>query len=210
MKMKPYLHYMRLDNKLNPASRIAAAYLAAFLLLFGLAAASSAATPPSASGNTATSALWKQVQLDGHARVVVGFRIDAVAGPLAAPHSVKGAATKRLAGSQARSRLLTKLDPATVKHIRPLNYLPYLALEVNAAALTHLEQDPRVTRYLPGRSLSTRTEREFTTDRGRRRLGGRLQRCGRSDRHPRHRGRQVSPFPDRQSGLRGVLLNYYY
>ena len=107
------------------------------------------AAPESAGGGSAASALWKQVQQDGHARVVVGLRTDAVAGPLAAAHSVPGVAARRLSVGQARSQLVSQLDPTTFKYTRHLNYLPYLALEVNAAALTQLQKNPRVTSITP-------------------------------------------------------------
>jgi len=119
-------------------------YLAVLLLsLQGLIAAPIAtAQPPD--GNT-VSALWQQVQNDGYARVIVGMRLEIVAGPPATAGSPEGAQARRLGISRARDRLLQKLGTTAVKNIHAMTYLPFVSMNVNSAALKQLEKNPHVT-----------------------------------------------------------------
>lgn len=95
--------------------------------------------------NTEISTLQAKAQRDGHVRVVVGMRLYPVTGPPTSLRSRPGAAARRQAVGQARSRLMAQLDPTTISNVRSLNYLPYVTMEVDAAALARLEQNPRVT-----------------------------------------------------------------
>ena len=139
----------RLGFAASMAGKAAFVCLASLILTFLMAIAPGnmalgATTPADVLSNLRASA-----QRDGHVRVVVGMQMDPVAGPPAAARSPLGASARRLAVGQARSRLLARLNPATIRKIRSLNYLPYVTMEVSPAALAQLQLDPRVTTITP-------------------------------------------------------------
>jgi subtilisin family serine protease len=135
--------------KIRPRLRFIDRLLTTIILLPLLVAATSMIALGANTVHAENASLHAKAKQNGHVRVVVGMRMDPITGPSASVRSRLGATARRLAVGQARSRLLAQLDPATVQKIRPLNFLPYISMEVDAAALARLEQDPRVTSITP-------------------------------------------------------------
>ena len=94
----------------------------------------------------AFAALMAKVQSKGRVRVIVGLRAEGGSGASAAS-SFKDAAARAAMMSRidrAHQALLVRMSGYNVSSVKRFKYIPYLAMEVDAAALETLASDPEV------------------------------------------------------------------
>ena len=126
--------------------------------LSGLTQGEDALTPPSdgpvmtvnptakAQRTRAFAALMAKVQSQGRVRVIVGLRAEGDSGASAAS-SFKDAAARAAMMSRidrAHQALLVRMSGYNVSSVKRFKYIPYVAMEVDAAALGALASDPEV------------------------------------------------------------------
>ena len=126
--------------------------------LSGLTQGEDALTPPSdgpvmavkptakAQKARAFAALMAKVQAKGRVRVIVGLRLEGGPG-VSAASSFKDAAARAAMMSRvdrAQQALLVRMSGYNVSSVKRFKYIPYVAMEVDAAALAALAADPEV------------------------------------------------------------------
>ena len=126
--------------------------------LSGLTRGEDALTPPSdgpvmavkptakAQRARAFAALAAKAQAEGRVRVIVGLRVGESSG-VSAASSFKDAAARAAMMSRidrAQQALLARMSGHGVSSIKRFKYIPYMAIEVDAAALGALASDPEV------------------------------------------------------------------
>ena len=140
--------------------------------LSGLTQGEDALTPPSdgpvmtvnptakAQRTRAFAALMAKVQSQGRVRVIVGLRAEGDSGASAAS-SFKDAAARAAMMSRidrAHQALLARMSGYSVSSVKRFKYIPYLAMEVDAAALEALASDPEVISIEENRLLKPMLE----------------------------------------------------
>ena len=91
-------------------------------------------------------ALAAKVRAEGRVRIIVGLRAEGGSGASSAS-SFKDAAARAAMVSRvdrAQQALLARMSSHRVSSVRKFKYIPYLAMEVDAAALEALASDPEV------------------------------------------------------------------
>ena len=94
----------------------------------------------------AFAALMAKVQSKGRVRVIVGLRAEGGSGASAAS-SFKDAAARAAMVSRvdrAQQALLVRMNSYSISSVKRFKYIPYVAMEVDAAALGALASDPEV------------------------------------------------------------------
>ena len=94
----------------------------------------------------AFAALMAKVQAKGRVRVIVGLRLEGGPG-VSAASSFKDAAARAAMMSRvdrAQQALLVRMSGYSISSVKRFKYIPYLAMEVDAAALAALAADPEV------------------------------------------------------------------
>ena len=94
----------------------------------------------------AIAALMAKVQSKGRVRVIVGLRAEGGSGASAAS-SFKDAAARAAMVSRvdrAQQALLVRMNSYSISSVKRFKYIPYVAMEVDAAALGALASDPEV------------------------------------------------------------------
>ena len=94
----------------------------------------------------ALAALTAKAQVEGRVRVIVGMKAEGASGASSASSfkdvAARAAMVSRVA--QAQRALLGRMSGHNVSSVRRFNYIPFLAMEVDAAALEALASDPEV------------------------------------------------------------------
>ena len=91
----------------------------------------------------AFAALTTKAQAEGRVRVIVGLRPEARASA-SAISSFRDAAARSTMIDRVQQSLLTRMSSHTVSSVKRFKYIPYIALELDAAALEALASDPEV------------------------------------------------------------------
>ena len=140
--------------------------------LSGLTQGEDALTPPSdgpvmavkptarAQKARAFAALMAKVQSKGRVRVIVGLRAEGGSGASAAS-SFKDAAARAAMVSRvdrAQQALLVRMNSYSISSVKRFKYIPYVAMEVDAAALGALASDPEVVSIEENRLLKPMLE----------------------------------------------------
>ena len=126
--------------------------------LSGLTQGEDALTPPSdgpvmavkptakAQKARAFAALMAKVQAKGRVSVIVGLRVGESSGASAASSFKDAAARAVLVDRVARGQrlLLVRMNSYSISSVKRFKYIPYVAMEVDAAALETLASDPEV------------------------------------------------------------------
>ena len=89
------------------------------------------------------SALRARVQAEGKARVIVGLRTEGGQSSVAAI-SRGGPRGRPAPIARAQQALSVRMSPHSVSSVRPFKFMPYVAMEVDGAALEILAADPEV------------------------------------------------------------------
>ena len=89
------------------------------------------------------SALRAQVQAEGRVRVIVGLRTEGGSAATAAI-SPGGPRQRPPPIARAQQALSIRMTPHSVSSVRPFKFMPYVAMEVDGAALEALAADPEV------------------------------------------------------------------
>ena len=140
--------------------------------LSGLTQGEDALTPPSdgpvmavkptarAQKARAFAALMAKVQSKGRVRVIVGLRAEGGSGASAAS-SFKDAAARAAMMSRidrAHQALLVRMNSYSISSVKRFKYIPYVAMDVDAAALGALASDPEVVSIEENRLLKPMLE----------------------------------------------------
>ena len=126
--------------------------------LSGLTQGEDALTPPSdgpvmavkptakAQKARAFAALMAKVQSKGRVRVIVGLRVGESSGASAASSFKDAAARAAMASrvNRAQQALLVRMNSFSISSVKRFKYIPFVAMEVDAAALGALASDPEV------------------------------------------------------------------
>lgn len=88
--------------------------------------------------------LLERVESDASVAVIAGFDLSGY-DPVLAGAETRAAVDQTTAIHQAQDQLLNRLAGHNVSHVTQFDYIPYLALRVDGAALLALQADPAVT-----------------------------------------------------------------
>ena len=94
----------------------------------------------------AFAALMAKVQSKARVRVIVGLRVGESSGASAASSFKDAAARAAMASrvNRAQQALLVRMNSFSISSVKRFKYIPYVAMEVDAAALGALASDPEV------------------------------------------------------------------
>ena len=124
-------------------------------------------------GERAFAALTAKAQEEGQVRVIVGLKTSVRTGESAA-NSVSDTEPRLTGIARIQQSFLTKISGLNISSIKKFKYIPFIAMEVDAAALEILASDLEGGQYRRGQASQADATRKHYLDRGASSLGARI------------------------------------